>query len=106
MPGIDWFKGSIIRYRGKKQTDSGGLSRRDAPAINRASVQYVSDIPAPISQRNDSYFGYAVTSGYFLETSRDKLLYVASAPQANYQQGEVNLCLLYLFAINIVICFI
>lgn len=51
---------------------------------------YVSEVAAPLSLSNDSYFGYAVTSGTFLASQPDKILYVASAPQANNQQGQVN----------------
>lgn len=84
----------MIRYHGKVEDGSSSLSRRDvsqsALISRRGTIKYFSDIPTPISSKNDSYFGYAVTSGYFLDKLKDKLLYVASAPQGNYQQGEVG----------------
>ncbi|XP_055304015.1 integrin alpha-PS3-like [Sitodiplosis mosellana] len=49
------------------------------------------DIPNPMFWKKDdvSYFGFAVSSGYFDGIGKTKLLYVASAPQANLQQGAV-----------------
>lgn len=95
-PGLGSWHGSIVRYRESTQGGIGGLSRRDtshsAPITRLASVKYVTDIPTPLNLSRDSYFGYAITSGYFLEAQPDKLLYVASAPQANHQQGEVSIC--------------
>jgi FG-GAP repeat len=50
-------------------------------------------VPNPIHFQlpDDSYFGYAVSSGYFYGVGSTKLLYVASAPQANLQTGEVHI---------------
>lgn len=90
------WQGSIIRYKAGKRVDLGGLSRRDVTSdrkINRIlrkrqTMEYRSEIPNPFyaSLTDDSYFGYAVSSAYFLGT--DQLYYVASAPQANGQTGE------------------
>ncbi|KAH8346896.1 hypothetical protein KR059_001980, partial [Drosophila kikkawai] len=40
------------------------------------------------TQRNDSYFGYAVSSGHFDSSKMLRLLYVITAPQANEASGE------------------
>lgn len=101
-PGIFTWKGSVIRYKAKPLVDLGGLSRRDDysssfPRIQDEQqrpaemIEYSSDIPNPMfwNQDDNSYFGFAVSSGYFDGQGKTKLLYVASAPQANLQQGEV-----------------
>ncbi|XP_052863834.1 integrin alpha-PS3-like [Anopheles cruzii] len=97
-PGVFNWRGTVVRYRRRVTDDAGGLSRRDSPPGNRRPtnrhkrqiVSYVSDVPNPYFNRvkDDSYFGYAVSSGRFLGPDQ-KLLYVASAPQSNDQVGEV-----------------
>lgn len=37
---------------------------------------------------DDSYLGYALSSGYFMESTSKRLLYLATAPRANNQSGE------------------
>lgn len=97
-PGIFTWKGSIIRHKAKPLEDLGGLSRRNEGATSHPrqkqitdDVEYSSDIPNPMywNQDDNSYFGFAISSGYFDGPGKKKLLYVASAPQANSQQGEV-----------------
>lgn len=95
-PGIFMWKGSVIRYRSVVSDDIGGLSRReDSPRSipKMSSITYASDVPNPLlwNQEDFSYFGYAVTSGYFFGPQTKNLLYVASAPQAKNQQGEVTI---------------
>uniref|UniRef100_A0A1B0A219 Integrin alpha second immunoglobulin-like domain-containing protein n=1 Tax=Glossina pallidipes TaxID=7398 RepID=A0A1B0A219_GLOPL len=100
-PGIHTWKGSVIRYRKRTVNDDPSLSRRDTEQASRRRVPrqsegdlpqayYESDIPNPekFEQPNDSYFGYSVSSGYFDSNDKEKLLYVATAPQANEQSGE------------------
>ena len=91
-------KGSIVRYRGNERPDLGGLSRRDLTPNpyrhllrKRQALEFRSEIPSPFYSplSDDSYFGYAVSSGKFLGPESDSLLYVASAPQSNGQTGEV-----------------
>lgn len=113
-PGIHTWKGSVIRYRQHTTTVDPSLSRRDTTAAESATlpssvkanarrrthrqteetmpISYDSDVPNPekFEQPNDSYFGYAVGSGYFDSSDRERLLYVATAPQADHQSGEVN----------------
>lgn len=97
-PGIFTWKGTVIRHKAKPLVDLGGLSRRNEDAssfprqrITSDMVEYSSDIPNPMywNQDDNSYFGFAVSSGYFDGIGKTKLLYVASAPQANLQQGAV-----------------
>lgn len=97
-PGIFTWKGTVIRHKAKPLVDLGGLSRRNEDAssfprqrITSDMVEYSSDIPNPMfwNQDDNSYFGFAVSSGYFDGIGKSKLLYVASAPQANLQQGVV-----------------
>lgn len=95
-PGIYSWKGSVIRYQAVIQDADNGLSRRDDTgalhSIRKREIEYVSDVPNPSiwKQEDNSYFGYAVSSGFFGGPQTSKLLYVASAPQANNQQGEVS----------------
>ncbi|XP_049548071.1 integrin alpha-PS3-like [Anopheles darlingi] len=93
-PGIFNGHGTVIRYRRRITDDCGGLSRRDSTngnprPTNRHKCGYFSDVPIPYfnHMQNDSYFGFAVSSGRFLPDQT--LLYVASAPQSNDQVGEV-----------------
>ncbi|XP_011178712.1 integrin alpha-PS3 isoform X2 [Zeugodacus cucurbitae] len=94
-PGIDTWRGTTIHCRKKFEEDP-TLSRRDTSQQLRKRVtrglqftgQYIvktDEIPV------DSYFGYAVGSGYFDSNNKNQLLYVASAPQANQQSGEAYL---------------
>ncbi len=94
-PGVFTWKGTVIRYKSRILDDLGGLSRRDnvekAPIHKRNVLDFDIDVPNPShwDQGDDSYFGYALASGYFEGSDSQKILYVASAPQANLQQGEV-----------------
>jgi FG-GAP repeat len=97
-PGIYNWRGSIIRYKKKELPNLGGLSRRDLSTPNhsirkRQIFEYRSEIPNPYftDLTDDSYFGYAVSSGYFMGPTVRRLFYVASAPQANKQSGKVFL---------------
>lgn len=103
-PGIHTWKGSVILYRKVQDDDKPSLSRRDTSSVSRTPRQtdtepnlltkYETIIPNPskFEQPSDSYFGYSVSSGYFDSNNRKKLLYVASAPQAGEQSGEVSKC--------------
>lgn len=93
-PGVFNWRGTVIRYRRQVNEDMGGLSRRDdrqkqQERPKRQIISYVTDVPNPYftSLEDDSYFGYAVSSGFFQDNT--KLLYVASAPQMKVQTGEV-----------------
>lgn len=91
-PGIFGWSGSVIRHKGKNLIDEYDLSRRKRQQTNGFdSMEYSSDIPNPLlsNQEFDSYFGYAVSSGYFDGNEKTKLLYVASAPKANMAHGAV-----------------
>lgn len=76
-PGFNNGNGSVIRYS-LRQDDI----YKDDGEIANSSLW---------NQANDSYFGYAVASGYFDGPGSTKMLYVASAPRANNQQGEVRI---------------
>ena len=94
-PGIYNWRGSIIRYRQREMPNLGGLSRRDLSFNHvikkRQLFEYRSEIPNPFFAPllDDSYFGYAVSSANFLGPTVPRIYYVASAPQANKQSGEV-----------------
>lgn len=95
-PGILNWRGSIIRYRSQERPDLGGLSRRDLSFDHKirkrqSTFEYRSEIPSPFytDVSDDSYFGYAVSSANFMGPTMPRLFYVASAPQANKQTGEV-----------------
>ena len=97
-PGVFNWKGTVIRYKANERPDLGGLSRRDETAVThsvlkRQTFEYLSEVPNPYySELNDdSYFGYAVSSGLFMGNEDPRLYYIASAPQAKGQTGEVFL---------------
>ncbi|XP_037715995.1 integrin alpha-PS3 isoform X2 [Drosophila subpulchrella] len=100
-PGINTWKGSVILYRQVDPVDNPTASRRDTSRALRRTIRdvdtseytpehYAPEIPHPMNwgQEDDSYFGYAVGSGYFDSSNPKTLLYVATAPQANKQSGE------------------
>ncbi|XP_017061946.1 integrin alpha-PS3 isoform X2 [Drosophila ficusphila] len=100
-PGINTWKGSVILYRQVDPVDNPTASRRDTSSALRRTIRdvdtneytpehYAPEIPRPLTwgQEDDSYFGYAVSSGHFDSSNPTKLLYVATAPQANKQSGE------------------
>lgn len=95
-PGVYFWKGTVVRYRPVDNTDPGGLNRRDSSKRGRnidhsQIIEYETDVPQPHlwNQTDDSYLGFAVTSGYF-GGPEGKLLYAASAPHASVQTvGEV-----------------
>lgn len=77
-PGIASWRGSIILY----STETDYYSGR---------VEYQSEIPNPyyFDLTDDSYFGFAVSSGAFLGKHDPKIFYVASAPKWNMETGKV-----------------
>lgn len=90
-PGIHNWMGSVIRHKKEIDFDTGSNTGEAGPT---AGTRYVTDVIHPelianSAVGNDSYLGYAVTSGYFLGSKRTELLYVASAPQADGQSGAV-----------------
>ncbi|EDW01487.1 integrin alpha-PS3 [Drosophila grimshawi] len=103
-PGIFAWRGSVIRYSREILVEDPSASRRDTSSHLRRrkspdgadsidyepEYTYKTDIPRPDlwGQPDDSYFGYAVSSGHFDSTNLKQLLYVATAPQANEQSGE------------------
>ncbi|EDW47967.1 integrin alpha-PS3 isoform X1 [Drosophila sechellia] len=100
-PGINTWRGSVILYRQVDPVDNPSASRRDTSKALRRTIRdvdsndytpehYAPEIPTPglWGQEEDSYFGYAVSSGFFDSSNPTTLLYVATAPQANKQSGE------------------
>ncbi|XP_017125156.1 integrin alpha-PS3 isoform X1 [Drosophila elegans] len=101
-PGINTWKGSVVLYRQVDPVENPTASRRDtSKALHHRAIRdvdtneyipehYAPEIPKPLlwKQEDDSYFGYAVSSGYFDSSNPKTLLYVATAPQANKQSGE------------------
>lgn len=69
-PGIYNWRGSLIRQR---------LDNSPPEVID----------PSYTNLQDDSYFGYAISSAYFLGPGTNRLLYIASAPQAEKQSGRV-----------------
>ena len=93
-PGVYNWRGTVIRYV-SRALSSNGLSRRSNTKSHsmkkRQTYEYRSEIPNPFYTTipDDSYFGYAVSSANFEGPMFTKLYYVASAPQAKQQTGEV-----------------
>ncbi|XP_017061762.1 integrin alpha-PS3-like [Drosophila ficusphila] len=97
-PGIYEWKGSVVLFGQHEDSPSSKASKRDTSrALRRTKREnFQSKVLQPLSwsQSNHSYFGYAVSSGYFDSSYPWKLLYVATAPQAHSQSGEA-----YIFAV-------
>ncbi|XP_058066154.1 integrin alpha-PS3-like [Anopheles bellator] len=97
-PGVMHWRGTVMRYRQRPRHLS-----KDAPwhwrnvyfepnggKFSTTPFFHESTVPNPLhlkSLKANSYFGYAVNSGRFLRNRT--ILYVASAPQARQQLGEV-----------------
>ncbi|XP_059622355.1 integrin alpha-PS3-like [Phlebotomus argentipes] len=89
--GVYNWKGTVIRY--KQTSFDGGLSRRETNSLRHeeksarftSSIDLSEEIPIPsrLTQEEDSYFGYAIGSGFFHGPGTGKILYVAGAPRAN-----------------------
>ncbi|XP_063697187.1 integrin alpha-PS3-like [Culicoides brevitarsis] len=87
-PGIYNWKGSVIRYRPRFRRQQSNQLKTNQK--NNNQIEYVTEIVNPFlidlpdheTLRDDSYLGYAVSSGYFAGRESNRLLYVASAPQA------------------------
>lgn len=100
-PGIWNWRGSIIRYKSQKRPDLEGLSRRRRSTTEKITskiqrrrrqiFEFRSEIASPFYSdiEDDSYFGYAVSSAFFLGNDNPSIHYVASAPQSKGQTGEV-----------------
>lgn len=86
-PGVSEWRGTVIRYKKKNRRNKWQPSSFHERNIDVVEI----DVPNPSlwGQSNDSYFGYALASGYFQGSNLKNILYVASAPQANVQEGEV-----------------
>ncbi|XP_055326061.1 integrin alpha-PS3-like, partial [Sitodiplosis mosellana] len=87
-PGIFGWSGSVIRHKAKPLVKEHIFNPRNG---QQTKIEYESDIPDPKlwNQEFDSYFGFAVSSGYFDGIGSSKLLYVASAPKTNMAYGAV-----------------
>ncbi|XP_070068212.1 integrin alpha-PS3-like [Drosophila takahashii] len=78
-PGIDVFKGTVFLM----QKNQNGGARPSSLRLKREVSE-----PNKWGQEEGSYFGYAVSSGYFDSSKPDNLLYVGTAPHANKNLGE------------------
>ncbi|XP_039480840.1 integrin alpha-PS4 [Drosophila santomea] len=85
-PGIDNWKGSVhLKQQVHRIKMNNGRQRRE---INmETECAECNPEPNNWGQQEDSYFGYAVSSGFF-DSRIPNLLYVATAPQANEHFGE------------------
>ncbi|XP_016977271.2 LOW QUALITY PROTEIN: integrin alpha-PS3 [Drosophila rhopaloa] len=83
-PGIDDWKGSVVLYR-KNHPVALRRLMRDVDTTNYKPDNYSPKIllPSRWGQKANSYFGYAISSGYFDSANLSNLLYVATAPQAS-----------------------
>uniref|UniRef100_A0A182N9J2 Integrin alpha second immunoglobulin-like domain-containing protein n=1 Tax=Anopheles dirus TaxID=7168 RepID=A0A182N9J2_9DIPT len=89
-PGVMTWRGTVVRYRRPKLGDTWNGSNVYVEADKARGLRHECVVPNPVKTNLTvySYFGYAVSSARFLGT-QGKLLYVASAPQAREQKGEV-----------------
>ncbi|XP_017077310.1 integrin alpha-PS3-like [Drosophila eugracilis] len=87
--GIDLWKGSLILDFPENQS-SVGRTIQNVDSNNCELENKNIRVPDPTNwgQEEDSYFGYAVSSGYFDSDRPSKLLYVATAPHSNSKVGE------------------
>lgn len=89
-PGIYNWHGSVIQFTQQcdKPSPIENCTRKNFKGKYRGNVTD----PAWLNiQKHVPYFGYEVSSGYFFGPNSTKLLYVASAPRANFLKGGVYL---------------
>ncbi|XP_308917.4 integrin alpha-PS3 [Anopheles gambiae] len=92
-PGVMDWRGTVLRYHQRAAAipgnDPASRSNVHQEYNRRRRLTHECVVPNPIHTNVpvNSYFGYAVSSGRFL--GNHKVLYVASAPQARSQHGEV-----------------
>ncbi|EDV55931.1 integrin alpha-PS4 [Drosophila erecta] len=85
-PGIDKWKGSVhLKQEGRHFKIPNGRQRREINTKLKCSE--CNPEPKMWGQEEDSYFGYAVSSGFFDSSNLSTLLYVATAPQGNNHSG-------------------
>lgn len=91
IPGYYDWAGSVIRHQSGMVQSTEGRRRRDtdAPPINVPTyasqiVNYFDSYPF----RNESYFGYSISTGYYDSEQPHKVLYLSTAPQADRQNGQ------------------
>ncbi|XP_016952924.1 integrin alpha-PS4-like [Drosophila biarmipes] len=85
-PGIDMFRGSVYLNPENQETGGSRLVRDTRRALHRSRRDV--SLPRNWDQEEGSYFGFAVSSGYFDSSNLTNLLYVATAPHANTKSGE------------------
>ncbi|EDW47968.1 GM21601 [Drosophila sechellia] len=85
-PGIDQWKGSVhLKQEVSNIRISSGRQRREMNPNRKCGE--CNPEPKNFGQEEDSYFGYAVSSGYFDSSNLSTVLYVATAPRGNNQFG-------------------
>ncbi|KAH8348432.1 hypothetical protein KR084_007421, partial [Drosophila pseudotakahashii] len=95
-PGINNWKGSVIFDYPEDNSTENHLTEENY--TNSCHLEHNKTIVPELqnwNQGEDSYLGYAVSSGHFDSSNSSKLLYVATAPQANLQSGEA-----YIFSLD------
>lgn len=87
-PGINNWKGSLVHFKQNNEKEVNTGTGEVGPSTDQNRLTEV-DASGIIELDEDSYLGYAVSTGYFLKNSRKTLYYVSSAPQAGSQSGRV-----------------
>lgn len=94
IPGYYDWAGSVIRYQSEMVREPEGLSRRDSDSgawTQKFASQIVQYNKNTYPFKYDSYFGYSVSAGYYDSSNPHKILYLATAPQGDAQNGEAFL---------------
>lgn len=94
IPGYYDWAGSVIRYQSEMMKEPEGLSRRDTDSgawSQTFASQIVQYNKKTYPFKYDSYFGYSVSAGFFDSSNPHKVLYLATAPQGDAQNGEAFL---------------
>lgn len=87
-PGAYSWKGAVDRYHLGEDDSEIKWSKREATGVRNSKKKRCGHMlnPSNWTHANDSYFGYAVSS----INLDGQLCYVASAPRASNQHGEVS----------------
>lgn len=93
-PGIDQWKGSVHLKQDVPSIKTSSGRQRRGMNTNRKCNECNPE-PKNFGQEEFSYFGYAVSSGYFDSSNLSTVLYVATAPRGNNQFGEAYIFDIY-----------
>lgn len=88
-PGVAEWKGSVFLNRLTRRRSTSSRNKRSNNYENIITSYNPLYAQLDTFKENDTYFGYATTSGNFDSKNKDHIYYVTSGPRSNSFLGEV-----------------